>query len=490
MDVQIEDLSSVNKKLSFTVPADTVDEEVTSAFRTLRKEVMLPGFRPGKVPRRLLEQRFGNEIRGEVTAKLIGDAFDKAIDEHKITPVGRPDIDQGDLSAGQAFTFSVTVEVKPHVVVLDYSGLKVVWDKPEVEDAEVAEQVEGMQRQAGSLGTVEEERPVEDGDVAEVTFTLSLAGQDDLTREHLMVSVPEDHYHGFLVELVNGAAKGESREGEITIPDDYIESDWAGKTVQAKVEVHEIKKVQYPELDDDFAKDAGHDTMDAMNAAVRFRIQEAKDKHARDDAGRKLLRKVIAANAFEVPPQMVEDRGQQLISSIAAQMMPGYQQAPQFSLDDLDDEKKAGLLQEADFVVRRELVLEAVARQEELTISDEEKEARIAQMAQESGQRPETIKGYLMKSGGLDELANRMVEDKALDLLLERAEIVDEDPDEIPEDAPPAKVEAVAAAVEAAEPEAGAETETETEAETEPEAEPEAEPAPEPEPEPETPAES
>jgi FKBP-type peptidyl-prolyl cis-trans isomerase (trigger factor) len=169
--------------------------------------------------------------------------------------------------------------------------------------------------------------------------------------------------------------------------------------VQAKVEVHEIKKVQYPELDDDFAKDAGHDTMDAMNAAVRFRIQEAKDKHARDDAGRKLLRKVIAANAFEVPPQMVEDRGQQLISSIAAQMMPGYQQAPQFSLDDLDDEKKAGLLQEADFVVRRELVLEAVARQEELTISDEEKEARIAQMAQESGQRPETIKGYLMKSG-------------------------------------------------------------------------------------------
>ncbi|MDP6541099.1 MAG: hypothetical protein QF410_16285, partial [Planctomycetota bacterium] len=97
-----------------------------------------------------------------------------------------------------------------------------------------------------------------------------------------------------------------------------------------------------------------------------------------------------------------------------------YQQAPQFSLDDLDDEKKAGLLQEADFVVRRELVLEAVARQEELTISDEEKEARIAQMAQESGQRPETIKGYLMKSGGLDELANRMVEDKALDLLLER----------------------------------------------------------------------
>jgi len=464
MDVQIEDLSSVNKKLSFTVPAETVDEEVTSAFRTLRKEVMLPGFRPGKVPRKLLEQRFGNEIRGEVSAKLISDAFDKAVDEHKITPVGRPEIDQGDITSGQPFTFSVTLEVKPEVTVADYSGLKVVWDKPAVEDAEVDEQVEGMRRQSGSLGTVDEDRPVADGDVAEVTFTLTQEGQDDLTREHLMVSVPEDHYHGFLVELVNGAAKGETREGEIAIPGDYIESAWAGKTVQARLEVHEIKKVQYPELDDDFAKDMGHDTMDVMTAAIRFQIQEAKDKRARDEAGRKLLRKIIAGNAFDVPPQMVQDRGQQLVSSIAAHMMPGMDQSMQFSLDDLDDEKKAGLLQEADFVVRRELVLEAVSRQEELTVSDDEKDARIAQMAQEAGQRPETIKGYLMKSGGLEELESRMLEDKALDLLLERAEIVDEDPDEIPEDAPPAKVEAVAEAAEAAETE--------------------------PEPEPETPAES
>jgi len=460
MDVQVEDLSSVSKKLSFTIPAETVDEEITSAFRTLRKEVMLPGFRPGKVPRKLLEQRFGKEIRAEVSGKLIGDAFDKAIEEKGITPVGPPDIDQADLVGGQPFTFSVTMEVKPEVKIEGYEGLKVVWDKPTVEDAEVDEQIEGMRHQAGSLGTVEEARPAADGDVVEATFTLSHEGQDDLVREHLLISVPEDSYHGFLVDMVKGKAKDETGEGEVAVPGDYIEGEWAGKTVQAKVEVHEIKAVQYPDLNDDFAKDMGHDTVDAMTAAIRFRIQEAKDKRARDDASRKIVRKIIAANEFEVPRSMVENRAQSLVSSIASQMMPGMDQSFSFKLDDLDDDKKAGVLEEAEFIVRREAVLEAVVTQQELAVSDEEIEAKIQSMAEETGQRAETIKGYLMKSDGLEGLKDSMLQDKALDLILEKAEIVDEDPDEIPE-TPPARVEAVAEATEA---EAGAETEADSEA--------------------------
>jgi len=432
MDIQLEDVSSVCKKLSFTVPAETVDEEVNNAYRTLKREVVLPGFRPGRVPRKLLEQRFGSQIRGEVSSKLISDAFDKAVEDHSLSPVAAPDVDEGDLEMGSPFTFTVTVDVKPDLELKDYSGVKVVWDREEVADDEVNEQIESMQRQSGSLVAVEEERAVEDGDVVTINLHMATEGQEDYDREGMMLSLPQDPYFGFVVDLARGAKVGEPKEGEIIVPADFIDSDWAGKTCTARVEVTEMKKLQHRELDDQFAKDMGHESVDVMNTAIRFSIQEAKDKRSREEASRRLVRKVITANPFEVPAKLVEHRGQSLVSSIAQQMMPGFDQAGMFSLDDLDDERRANVMEEADFSVRRELVLEAVVKAEELAVTDDEIEGKIASLAAETGQRPETLRGYLLKGGGMDDLKERLLQDKAQDLLLERAEIVDEDDEEEP----------------------------------------------------------
>jgi trigger factor len=432
MDIQLEDISSVSKKLSFTVPADKVDEELNNAYRTLKREVVLPGFRPGRVPRKLLEQRFGTQIRGEVSSKLIGDAFDKAVEDHDLSPVAQPDVDEGDLELGKAFAFTITVDVKPDLELKDYNGVKVVWDRDEVNDDEVNEQIESMQRQSGSLVAVDEERPVADGDVVTVNLKMTSEGLEDYDREGMMLSLPDDPYFGFAVDLARGATVGKTVEGEITVPADFIDADWAGKTCAASIEVTEMKKLEHRELDDQFAKDMGHDSVDVMNAAIRFSIQEAKDKRARDEASRRLVAKIIAANPFEVPTKLVEHRGQSLVSSIAQQMMPGFDQANMFSLDDLDEERRANILEEADFSVRRELVLEAVTKAEEIAVTDDEIDGKITSLAEETGQRAETLRGYLLKGGGMDELKERMLQDKALDLLLERAEIVDEDDDEEP----------------------------------------------------------
>ncbi len=451
MDIQLEDISSVSKKLSFTVPAETVDEEINNAFRTLKREVMLPGFRPGRVPRKLLEQRFGSQIQGEVSSKLISDAFDKAVEDHSLEPVAAPDVDEGDIKVGQDFTFTITVDVKPDIELKDYSGVKVVWDRDEVTDAEVTEQIESMQQQSGSLVAVEEERAVDDGDVVTLDVRMATEGNDeDYDREGMMLSLPSDPYFGFLVDLTRGATVGEPKSGDVIVPADFIDSDWAGKTCTATVTVKEMKKLQHRELDDQFAKDMGHETVDAMNAAIRFSIQEAKDKRARDEAARRLVGKIVKRNPFEVPVKLVEHRGQSLVASIAQQMMPGFEQASMFSLDDLDEERRANVMEEAEFSVRRELVLEAVTKAEEIAITDDEIDGKIASLAVETGQRPETLRGYLLKGGGMDELKERMLQDKALDLLLERAEIVDEDDeeDEAPAEAPAAEEAAPAAAAE------------------------------------------
>ena len=440
MDVQLEDISTVEKKLTFTIPVETVDEEISSAYRTLKREIMLPGFRPGRVPRKLLEQRFGQQISGEVSSKLISDAYDKAVEDHDLEPVSTPDVDEGDLEGGQPFTFSVSVEVKPRFTLESYNGVKIVWPRGEVTDEEVSEQIESMQRQAGKLVQVEEERPVEDGDVVTANVKMVAEGMEDYVRDGLMMSVPDDPYFGFLVELCQGAVVGEPREGEVSVPAEFFDGDWAGQTCQATVEITEMKKLESRELDDQFAKDMGHESVDVMTAAIRFRIQEAKDKRSRDGASRRLIDKLVRRNPFDVPTQLVRQRGNALVGSIAAQMMPGMDQASQFSLDDLDEEKQANVLTEAEFSVRRELVLAAMVKQEELTISEDEIDARVQSLAGETGQRPETLRGYLLKSGGMEELKERMLQDKAIDLLLERAEIVDSEEDE-DDDVPAAPAE-------------------------------------------------
>ena len=428
MDVQVEDLSPVEKKLSFTVPADKVDEELATAYKTLRRDVMLPGFRPGKVPRKMLEQRFGGQIGSEVASKLISDAFDEAIEKNDLTPVSAPNIDQQDLKLGQPFAFSITVEIKPDVVVKDYDGIQIVWPTAVVEDGEAEEQIESMRTQSGSLALVEEKRPAADGDTVDVTFTLAADGQEDLVREHVLVGLPEDTYHGFLVDMIRGLSAGETKEETLSIPADYVFQDWAGKDAKTTLEVHELKMVHYPELNDDFAKDMGHDTVDAMNQAVRFSIQEAKDQRNRDQAARSLIEKVIDSNAFEIPPRLIEHRGESLMTQIASQMMPGMQELPEFKLDQLEDDRKESLLKEAEFSVRRELILEAVVKQEELKVTDEERDAKIESISTETGQRAETVRGYLLKGNGMKDLETRMLDDKALDLMLERAEIVEEEP--------------------------------------------------------------
>ncbi len=439
MDVQVEELSPVEKKLSFTVPADKVDEELGTAYKTLRRDVMLPGFRPGKVPRKLLEQRFGGQIASEVASKLISDAFDDAVENHELTPVSAPDIDQKDLKMGQPFAFSITVEVKPDVEVKDYDGIQVGWPTATVEASEADEQIESMRMQSGSLGLVEEARPAADGDTVDVTFTLSAEGQEDLVREHVLVSLPDDTYHAFLVDALRGLSVGETKEETLSIPADYVFQDWAGKEATAAIEVHELKMVQYPDLDDDFAKDMGHETVDAMKQSVQFSIQEAKEQRNRDQAARSLIEKVIEKNEFDVPPRLIEHRGETLMTQIASQMMPGMQELPEFKLDQLEDDRKESLLKEAEFSVRRELILEAVVKQEELKVTDEEKDAKIESIATESGQRAETVRGYLLKGSGMKDLESRMLDDKALDLLLERAEVVDEPEEEAAPEEPAAE---------------------------------------------------
>jgi len=425
MEVELEKAGPLERKLSITVPAKQVESRFAIAYRELRREVDLPGFRKGKVPRKLLEKRFGDRIAAEVAPELAAKALADAVAQHQLETVGAPQLDLGEARPGQPFQFTATVALRPHPSISDYHGVRVVREKPSLGDEELEGHLESMRLQSGALETVEEDRPVADGDVVDVTLTFQDPEYGDLVRDHQLVRLPDDPAHPFVLDLVRGLRRGETEAAEVTIPGDYIVPDWAGRNCRAAVLVHEIKALCPPPLDAAFAQRVGHETVEDLREALRSELLGMMAQRGRDREMRSLIEALIDGNAFEVPAPMVADRAQTLVESISAQLVDGMSQAMFVTLDDLDEEKREQVLEEAEFSVRREVILESIGRQEAIRLEEGECDAGIERMAAQTRQPPEVLRSALAQ-GSMAKFEAKLLEDKIIAWLIERAEIVAE----------------------------------------------------------------
>ena len=425
-DVELEEAGPVEKKLSVTVPAKTVDGRFATAYRELQRNVDLPGFRKGKVPRTLLEKRWGEQVAAEVASELAAEALAEALDQQELDTVGAPELELGEARPGQAFRFSATVGLRPHPSVSDYRGVRVVRETPTLSDEELGGHLESMRRQSGVLETVEEDRPAADGDVVDATLTLQDETYGDLVRDHQLLSLPDDPTHPFVLDLVRGLRRGETGTGEVTVPDDYVVPDWAGRSCRVAVLVHAIKSLSLPSLDADFARRVGHDSVEDLREALRSQLLAMMAQRGRDRESRSLIETVIESNPFDIPRAMVTERAQTLVESIAAQLTDGLSRGMAPTLEDLDDEKREQVLEEAEFSVRREVILEAIGRQEEIRLEDGDRDAGIEQVAARTGRPVEVLRSALSQSG-MAQVDAKVLEDKILDWLFDRAEVVTED---------------------------------------------------------------
>ena len=423
MEVELEDAGPLEKRLSITVPAEQVESRLADAYRQLRREISLPGFRKGKVPRKLLEKRFGERVAADVVPELAARALEDAVAQHALDTVGRPELALGKVRPGEPFRFSAIVALRPRPSVADYQGVRVVCETPTLSEEELEEHLGSMRRQSGVLETIEEDRPAADGDVVDVTLTFQDEEYGDLVRDHQLLRLPDDPTHPFVVDLVRGLRRGETATDEVTIPGDYLVSDWAGRTCRAAVMVHTIKAVCPVPLDAAFARQVGHDTVEDLRGALRSQLLEVMTERSRERERRSLVETLIERNPFEVPQPMVSDRAQTLVESIAAQLVDGMSRGMFVTLDDLDEEKREQVLEEAEFSVRREVLLEAIGRQEGIRLEEGERDAGLERMAARTGQPVEALRGALLQ-GGMAKFEAKLVEDKIVAWLLERAEIV------------------------------------------------------------------
>ncbi len=270
--------------LEITVPAAEVDRETERAVAAIQKKVRLPGFRPGKAPLSIVKTRFAGDIRQEVIEKLVPRFFHDTVEKEHLQVVGRPDITDVHLHAGEPLHFKAAFEVAPTFELGEYRGITITYSEPEVTDADVADRLEQVRDQKAEFVN-EEPRPLADGDYAMVSLE-SLSGvAEKISQDELTLKLGDESTMPAFTENLRGAAPDEVREFEVTYPADYERKPLAGRTVKFRATVKAVRRKELPELNDEFAKDLGDfKTLEELKEALRRNILREREQRAQEEA--------------------------------------------------------------------------------------------------------------------------------------------------------------------------------------------------------------
>lgn len=423
MKVQVEELSPIEKKLSIEVEARVVADELKSAYQTLSRQVKIAGFRPGHIPRHILEQRFRSEVEEDVSRRVMVKAYLDAIKKHDVEAVGDPHLQNGKLSTQEPYAFTARVEVKPKVQAKDYKGLKLTRREAAVADTEVDERIQTLRERQADLAAVEA-RPLKKGDYAVIDFTAQSEGKDfpGSKAEGVTVEVVEGALIEGNVPEIEGVSPGGTKEFDYTFPADYRVDEVKGKTARFTVTVKEVKERKTPELTDAFVAGLGlgvH-TVDELKAKVKKDMERAKKSKAQFDDREEIFKALIEKNAFELPRSMLERGVDMLFEGALRSIMRAGVDPRQMGMDvqALRDEMRP----RAETEVRGQLILEAVGRQENLQISDEEFEKKLEELAEETGSPLSKVRKEFKTQEAREGLEHRIREEKAIAFVKSQAQ--------------------------------------------------------------------
>ena len=425
MSVQVENLEKNMAKLTIEVSAEELEKGLQEAYLKNRGKLSVPGFRKGKVPRQLIEKMYGPEIFYEDAANdLIPDAYVKAADESGLMIVSRPEIDIVSIEKGVGFTFTAEVALKPDVTLGEYKGLEVPVSSIEVTDEEVEAEVE-KERERNSRTITVEGRPVEDKDMTTLDFEGFVDGEafEGGKGEDYPLTIGSGSFIPGFEEQLIGAEIGKEVEVKVTFPEDYHAENLKGKDAVFKCTVKEIKTKELPEADDDFAMDVSEfDTMEEYRADIRKKLLEKKEataKAAREDA---VIEKIIEGATMEIPDAMLDTQARQMLDEYAQRLayqgmsMEQYMQFSGATPQGLLEQMKPQALKR----IKSRLVLEAVAKAENIEISEEEMNEEIKKMAEQYKMEVEKVE-EILDDASRKQMREDLAIQKAVDLVREAA---------------------------------------------------------------------
>jgi len=425
MSAKFEKLEGNQGVLTVEVDAEKVNESLDSAFKKVVKQVNVPGFRKGKMPRPLFEKRFGVEsLYQDAIDLMLPDAYTAAFEETGIDPVDRPEIDVEQIEKGKSFIFTAKVIVKPEVKLGEYKGLEVEKFDTTVTDEDVDNEIKALQEKQAEL-VVKEEGKAELGDTVVMDF-------EGFVDDEAFEGGKADNYSielgsgqfipGFEEQLV-GLGTGESKDVEVSFPEEYHATELAGKPAVFKVTLHEIKGKELPELDDEFAKDTSEfDTLAQLRADVRAKLEADAKNSAEAEMRNVIVEKVAANTEVEVPEAMVQQQIDNMLMDLNYQLQYqglNLQQLLEMTgrdIAELREERKA----DAAKLVKSSLVLEAIADAEKIEATDEDFNAEIEKMSSMYNMEADKLKASLRETD-VEDIKGQVKIRKTIDLLVDNA---------------------------------------------------------------------
>ena len=423
MSVQVEKLEKNMAKLTVEVPAEEVEKAIQAAYLKEKNKISMPGFRKGKVPRAMIEKMYGAAVFYEEAANiLIQDNYAKAMEESKEDIVSRPTIDVVQIESGKPFIFTAEVAVRPEVTLGKYKGVQVTKIDTTVTDEEVEAALEKEQQKNSRTVSVTD-RPVQTGDTAVIDFEGFVDGVAFVGgkgENHPLEIGSHSFIEGFEDQLV-GHNAGEEVEVNVTFPEKYQAAELAGKPAVFKVKINEIKTKELPELNDEFAQDVSEfDTLAEYKEDLRKHLEVSKENDAKRAKEDEAIKKIIDKSTMELPDAMIDTQCENMINEFAQRIsqsgltMDQYMQFSGMTIDGLKEQVRP----EAITRIQSSLVLEQIAKEENIEVSDDEINAEVEKMAAQYGMEADKLKEYL-GDAEKESMKRDLAITKAVDLIME-----------------------------------------------------------------------
>ena len=419
--VEVEDLSSVRKRLNISVPREGVEKEFKAAYQELRASAQIAGFRKGAVPLNVLKVKFGDRVKEDVTARLIESSYSSAIKEKEIVPVDRPHVDfpESKVEEGKDFSFSVTLDVAPSVDVEGYKGMEIRKEKVEVTEEDVEEAFKNLQE--AHVGFKEVERPARKDDLVTVDFEGFMNGEPIKGYKASDYTVIIGHVTplpGF-DEAVESASKGDVREAKVKFPANYSEKHLKGKETLFKITVKTVKERTPAVLNDEFAKDFGCEDLGKLREKLTEEIRKAKEKNEKERQKNSVLDRLIERHPFDVPESMVNRYLGVILRNIAQSMAQGIiaEADKDLKADDMREKYRA----EAVRRVKEDIILDTISAKEKVEVSKEEFESAMKFLAEGRGISVDALMAQIRREGAEDVVTDGMKHEKVFDIILSAA---------------------------------------------------------------------
>lgn len=407
MKVDVKETGQWKRELFVELTDEEVREEAKEVLRDFRKNAKMPGFRKGKVPQAIIEQRFGPSMEKELIERLVPKAYKNALQESELDPLAPGQVRDLEYKKGEPLTFYADLEVRPEITLEDIDEFEVTKRIFEVPEGEVEEAIDALREQQVTYEPVE--RPAEEGDQINLRLFDLSGDEDDPASDETEVILGAEGLLPEFRDALTGISKGETKDVEVAYPDDMEVEELRGSSRRFRVEALTISEKKLPEFDDTFAERLGYTSVDDIQQKIRERLEAEEENRAKRELEGTLIAQIAERNPFEAPEAMI---GNVLEAYIRDMGVP----------EDQQDEFRQGQREGATHLVKRALILEAVAGQQEIVVSDEEIEQAIKDEIEDEKAATRRIR-EVKKSGDLERIRHRLRERKAMDFLLDKAEI-------------------------------------------------------------------